>query len=82
MNDGDIAVCKVTRNDGIKDIFIKNRKYKIISVFYDKIKNYNIIIESEDIYNYAYSEKCDAQYYIYDSFYTEEELRKLKLDSL
>lgn len=78
MKKNDLVICKKTRKNGEKYIFIKDRKYKILNISYYN----NVMIESEYSDIFAFNFNSDMQYYIYDYFYTKEELRKLKLNSL
>jgi len=73
MKPGDTLICKVT-NSGILKY---GKSYKIIDVI-----NKHVSVDIGPSYVTFNLEKHYFDLFVYDMFYTKEELRLLKLDSL
>ncbi|MCK9445889.1 hypothetical protein M0Q50_03255 [bacterium] len=78
MKTGDIIICKKDKDISL----IKNKKYVIFNSESDYFTYHPIIIICEDKKLYGFTQNNELDNYFYDYFYTEEELRKMKLDSL
>ena len=80
MKPGDILICKKELNINGQKFFLYNKSYKISTIDYI---NYNISLCIDDLYTVVFDLKYDAFYgNVKKYFYTLEEIRKFKIESL
>ncbi|MCK9446302.1 hypothetical protein M0Q50_05360 [bacterium] len=82
MKVGYTLTCKETyKFNSFDDMYIKNKTYTIIT--YKSEEDFVIKGELENLHS-KFSTKKETRYmlYLYDYFYTQKELRKMKLKSL
>lgn len=89
MKSGDCFICKKGLIDNDRgDILIKNKKYKISQTGIVNSRHNNPCIQMNTEYtydSYFFLENRNLKHYdkyFYDYFYTEKELRKLKLKKI
>jgi hypothetical protein len=81
MKIGDKLICKKSVSE-IQDRLTLNKNYIIYNIFGDSVDDYIVVVENDNNSKTFFLTDSNSFWYIWDYFYTKDELRIKKLKTL
>jgi hypothetical protein len=81
MKIGDKLICKKSVSE-IQDRLTLNKNYIIYDIFGDSVDDYIVVVENDNNSKTFFLTDSNSFWYIWDYFYTKDELRIKKLKTL